>query len=29
MMFGVVFGVIGSKLEENWFVADFGQKSVE
>ena len=29
MMFGVVFRVIGSKLEENWFLAVFGQKSMD
>ena len=27
MMFGVIFRVIGSNLEENWFFADFGQKA--
>ena len=27
MMFGVVFRVIGSKLEENWFLGVFGQKA--
>ena len=27
MMFGVVFRVIGSKLEEIWFLAVFGQKA--
>ena len=27
MMFGDVFRVIGSNLEENWFLADFGQKA--
>ena len=26
MMFGVVFRVIGSKVEESWFLAVFGQK---
>ena len=26
-MFGVIFRVIGSNLEENWFLADFGQKA--
>ena len=26
MMFGVVFGVIGSKIKENLFLAVFGQK---
>ena len=26
MMFGVVFRVIGSKVEGNWFLAVFGQK---
>ena len=28
MMFGVFLRVIGSNLEENWFLADFGQKSL-
>ena len=27
MMFGVVFRVIGSKVEEIWFLAVFGQKA--
>ena len=27
MMFGVVFRVIGSKVEENWVLAVFGQKA--
>ena len=27
MMFGVIFGVIGSNFEENRFLADFGQKA--
>ena len=27
MMFGFVFRVIGSKLEENWFLADVRQKA--
>ena len=27
MMFGVVFRVIGSKMQENWFLAVFGQKA--
>ena len=27
MMFGVVFRVIGSKEEENWVLAVFGQKA--
>ena len=27
MMFGVIFRVIGSNLEENWFLAGFGQKA--
>ena len=27
MIFGVVFRVIGSNLEENLFLADFGQKA--
>ena len=28
MMFGVVFRVIKSKLEENWFLGVFGQKRI-
>ena len=27
MMFGVVLRVIGSKVEENWFLAALGQKA--
>ena len=27
MMFGVVLRVIGSKLEEKWFLGVFGQKA--
>ena len=27
MMFGVVFGVIGREVEENWVLAVFGQKA--
>ena len=27
MIFGMVFRVIGSNLEENWFLVDFGQKT--
>ena len=27
MMFGVVFRVIGSKVEQSWFLAVFGKKA--
>ena len=27
MIFGVVFRVIGSKVEQSWFLAVFGQKA--
>ena len=27
MMFGVIFRVIGSNIEENRFLADFGKKA--